>query len=752
MSFKTGHLQVDGSINIDGSLFFAGVFFEPSLNLSAVNQDYLPKVGSLINIGASINRIDKIYANDVYISQNSLWVNGKKVISDESDVITVSTSPNQDLLMLTSGSGSSKVQSATGVLLNVTNTYTSKDIELRTDSNSGSIILDANGNSGTIYGDAKGNIEFDSKATLKLIGNSITFDASNPLSFTNLSVSNFTASSALITGDTSMSGTLHVGGHAHIGGNLTVDGSLLYTNISAIDVSTAYIRLNDGLTGTPPSTLQSGIIVGRGSSNPYVFVFDEDLETFRIGISQLSTSTHYSDASTQAVATREDTPVSYGIGYWNGNTYRIETSAGFTFTPGTGLGLPIATTMGSENTALVWNGTTIGSRDLGTMAFETSINYYSKTMVDGLINSSMTPYATNSSVNIAFGYRDTSITGAYAKALISNSFSKASQVLTLTQKDGTTLTAQFDGAYILNSSYGNVTSGVLPYRTFGTAANSNTGDFVAARTFGTAANSNTGDFLAAGGTAVLATAANLINGTYTGGGGAQPPSYIPSGQIRFNMMNAPGNGGYYDFLLMDTYAGGDVPYVTALGIAKQSGVAKGILAVGAKAGSTWSYVDLITSGNISSQSVSSASSAGLLNNSYAYTNGTDGWFRTAGSGGWYHSTYAVGITATEAGYVDTYNSAVFRAPNFKLSSDASLKTKIQPIDIKGIDVEYKQFELKARPGETRYGVIAQDLEKVNPELVTKGADGMLSVSYIDLLIKEIVALKARVEQLEKLNQ
>jgi len=129
-----------------------------------------------------------------------------------------------------------------------------------------------------------------------------------------------------------------IGGNLEITGNLTVDGSLLVVGVETLDVSTVFIRLNTGLTGAPPSGLQSGIIVERGTSEPYIFVFDEDQQTFRIGISQLETSTHYSDASTQAVATREDSPVHNGVAYWDGSIYRFDTSVGFVFN-GTNVGI-----------------------------------------------------------------------------------------------------------------------------------------------------------------------------------------------------------------------------------------------------------------------------------------------------------------------------------------------------------------------------------------------------------------------------
>jgi len=132
-----------------------------------------------------------------------------------------------------------------------------------------------------------------------------------------------------LTGGT-LTGDLVVNTNVAVGGSLTIDGSLYVVGVEAIDVSSAYIQLNTGLAGPPPITLQSGIIVQRGSESPYAILYDEDVQTFRIGITELETSTHYSDASTQAVATREDAPVSQGIAYWNSSENRLDTSTGFT--------------------------------------------------------------------------------------------------------------------------------------------------------------------------------------------------------------------------------------------------------------------------------------------------------------------------------------------------------------------------------------------------------------------------------------
>jgi hypothetical protein len=90
------------------------------------------------------------------------------------------------------------------------------------------------------------------------------------------------------------------------------------------------------------------------------------------------------------------------------------------------------------------------------------------------------------------------------------------------------------------------------------------------------------------------------------------------------------------------------------------------------------------------------------------------------------------------------------ASNFILSSDKRLKSNIQDVDNRHINVDWKTFELNSEKGQNRYGVIAQELEEAHPEFVRTDDDGMKSVAYIDLLIAKNAELEARLEKLERL--
>jgi hypothetical protein len=54
--------------------------------------------------------------------------------------------------------------------------------------------------------------------------------------------------------------------------------------------------------------------------------------------------------------------------------------------------------------------------------------------------------------------------------------------------------------------------------------------------------------------------------------------------------------------------------------------------------------------------------------------------------------------------------------------------------------------MNSEEGQSRYGVIAQELEEVHPEFVRTDKEGMKSVAYIDLLIAKIAELEARLDK------
>lgn len=95
-----------------------------------------------------------------------------------------------------------------------------------------------------------------------------------------------------------------------------------------------------------------------------------------------------------------------------------------------------------------------------------------------------------------------------------------------------------------------------------------------------------------------------------------------------------------------------------------------------------------------------------------------------------------------------YFSNTVTATNFILSSDIRLKENI--IDANIIELpKIKEFNfINDESKRVRRGVIAQELEKVAPEMVHKDDKDMLAVDYTDFLLAKIVELENRINKLE----
>lgn len=104
--------------------------------------------------------------------------------------------------------------------------------------------------------------------------------------------------------------------------------------------------------------------------------------------------------------------------------------------------------------------------------------------------------------------------------------------------------------------------------------------------------------------------------------------------------------------------------------------------------------------------------------------GNDGWLRLFDiNGGGYWGGFA-------AGYLWTAQGAL-------TGSDQSLKKNIKPLSQQDKDkfaeLHPKKYNLKQDEKRDAYGFIAQDVEKVYPDMVQKGANGLKSINYNEFI-------------------
>lgn len=101
----------------------------------------------------------------------------------------------------------------------------------------------------------------------------------------------------------------------------------------------------------------------------------------------------------------------------------------------------------------------------------------------------------------------------------------------------------------------------------------------------------------------------------------------------------------------------------------------------------------------------------------------------------------------------SYCSSEFTSLSFNTLSDRRLKENIKDYDYHGsiLDLDVKEFDMKS-DGSHHIGCIAQDLQKLYPELVMTNADGYLSIEESKiayLLLEEIKTLRKEVDELKK---
>jgi hypothetical protein len=283
------------------------------------------------DIGSPTAKIRNIYAHDAYIDAGSLYVNNKKVIEDDMEVITISTDEDQHVRVKTTGDGNVYLDSQDevhidaegGVQVVVPSDHSTKHMNFTNESVNGNITFSADGTGGSVQFTAVDDIDFTSTGgEIKLNGTvnlgSATVDHG---ALSGLNDDDHTQYHTDARGDArylQLSGG-NVTGNVTIAGNFTVSGTTTTVDAANLQVTDKVITVNDGEVGAGlTGGTVAGMRVDRGSLTDYRFVFDETQDNFRVG----------EVSSEQAVATREDTPTSGYVPVWDDTTKMFNTASG----------------------------------------------------------------------------------------------------------------------------------------------------------------------------------------------------------------------------------------------------------------------------------------------------------------------------------------------------------------------------------------------------------------------------------------
>ena len=224
--------------------------------------------GTGVSLGGPNNFFAHVYADEVHVGPHSLYVNGKQVVSDNSNVMTFSTEIDESMLLkataTVAGAGTGNIGIQTDGMTTVT---------------------------------SQGDIDFT-------VGGNV---AGKNINFTNSSVG----------GAINFYGNSNVTGNFSVTGNLTVTGTTTTINTVQMSIEENLITLNSNQTDTPANSLVSGIVINRGQLPQYRFEYEEASQSFSVG--QIG--------SLQRVATRENTPLDGGIPTWSASNVQFITQA-----------------------------------------------------------------------------------------------------------------------------------------------------------------------------------------------------------------------------------------------------------------------------------------------------------------------------------------------------------------------------------------------------------------------------------------
>lgn len=126
------------------------------------------------------------------------------------------------------------------------------------------------------------------------------------------------------------------------------------------------------------------------------------------------------------------------------------------------------------------------------------------------------------------------------------------------------------------------------------------------------------------------------------------------------------------------------------------------------------------------------------------------------------NAYLVGSSSSSANTTSTayvtssvyFNGGTLNATTFNATSDARLKENLELYECEAsvLDLPVYRYDFKDCSLKNQIGCLAQDLQKICPEIVSEGEGGYLSIQeskIVFLLLQELKRQSARIDELEK---